>query len=136
MEFNRTLVIGLIIGIILSYLLIEIKNNCWIKNDSQTNLNKILNNLIRQSARWSVAAEQDKNPMIAVLHANYGAAYLWAADSIATSSQIETATGINYLDFRKKIIDIQKMVTVKMASVCPQFAPEPSALTKIAGEGI
>ena len=34
--------------------------------------------LVRQASRWSVAAQQDKSPMIALLHANYGVGYLWA----------------------------------------------------------
>ena len=36
----------------------------------------IVNKLLRQTARWSTAAKQDNNSMIAVLHANYGAGYL------------------------------------------------------------
>jgi len=31
--------------------------------------------IIRQSARWSLAAKQDMNPVIGLLHANYGTAY-------------------------------------------------------------
>ena len=41
-------------------------------------LSKNINTLIRQAARWSVAAQQDESPIIALLHANYGAGYLWA----------------------------------------------------------
>ena len=47
--------------------------------------------LTRQAARWSTAAAQDDSPLIAVLHANYGAGYLWALKDIATAKQIKNA---------------------------------------------
>ena len=52
--------------------------------------------LARQAARWSTAAKQDENPLIAVLHANYGAGYLWAINDIITSSQFNEMTGYDY----------------------------------------
>src|SRR5207237_6958 len=45
---------------------------------SDTVLKEKVQILTRQAARWSTAASQDNNPLIAVLHANYGAGYLWA----------------------------------------------------------
>ena len=62
-----------------------------------SNLDKEIKTLVRQASRWSTAAKQDKNPMISVLHANYGAGYLWALKDIATQSQIEKAAGIETL---------------------------------------
>jgi hypothetical protein len=32
---------------------------------------KTIRTLIRQSARWALAAQQDESPIIALLHANY-----------------------------------------------------------------
>ena len=60
------------------------------------NMDEEIKTLVRQAARWSSAAKQDKNPMIAVLHSNYGAGFLWALKDIATQDQIEKATGIKY----------------------------------------
>lgn len=47
------------------------------KPSNKEKINNIIKTLVRQSARWSVAASQDTNIMIAVLHSNYGAGYLW-----------------------------------------------------------
>lgn len=47
------------------------------KPSNKEKINNIIKTLVRQSARWSVAALQDTNIMIAVLHSNYGAGYLW-----------------------------------------------------------
>jgi hypothetical protein len=87
--------------------------------------------LTRQAARWSTAATQDENPLIAVLHANYGAGYLWAINDIVTSEQFNQMTGYDYTRFRDEITKIQDMATKKMISVCPDFAPQQSYLLSI-----
>ena len=73
MNFNFGVIIGIIMGIIITNLLTIYKKKCLIGNEY---IVKVVKSLLRQSARWTVAARQDKNPLIAVLHANYGAAYL------------------------------------------------------------
>ena len=61
--------------------------------------------------------------MIAVLHANYRAGYLWALKDIATQQEIETATGIDMSRFERVIVRVQDEATVRMARLCPQYAP-------------
>lgn len=135
MEFDKTFLFGIIFGIIVLFLFDKFSDNCWISNSHYNDKKAIVKTLIRQSARWSTAAEQDQNSMIAVLHANYGAAYLWAVNDIATSSEIEQMTGINYAKFMSNITNIQDKATKNMIALCPQYAPSKSELTKIAGEG-
>jgi len=72
--------------------------------------------------------------MIAVLHANYGAGYLWALRDIATDNDIVAATGIDIIKFRDEITNIQDTATKKMASLCPQYAPPSTYLTNLGGE--
>ena len=126
---------GLITGIIIMYFLNELKNKCLLGTDENEIVKKILQILIRQSSRWSTAAKQDKNSMIAVLHANYGAGYLWALKDIASTEQIKAATGVDILKLEREIVGIQDEATQKMAKLCPKYAPEPSYLTKLGGEG-
>ena len=126
-------IFGLIVGFILTYLFIEIKDNLGSCNGS---LNKKIKKLSRQAARWSTAAKQDLNPLIAVLHANYGAGYLWALKDIATTQQIQKATNIDVKKFTKEIIQIQDETTFKMIKVCPEYAPERTYLSQIGGENI
>ena len=103
---------------------------------SKCNMRTILKTLSRQAARWSIAATQDRSPMIAVLHANYGAGYLWAMKDIATSEQIKDATGIDMQRFEREITRIQDAATRQMVRACPSFGVSGyKYLTKIAGEG-
>lgn len=133
--FNKP-IFYFLFGIIVMYFLLEIKRKCFIKNNSKEMLNEIINKLVRQSSRWSTAAQQDDSPLIAVLHANYGSGYLWALKDIASSDEIEEATGIDYFKYEKEITDVQDSVTRNLIKVCPNFAPKPSYLTKLSGEGI
>ena len=91
--------------------------------------------LIRQAARWSLAAEQDESPLIALLHANYGAAYLWAAKDLLTSVEISRIAKIDSRDFEKKIVDIQDMSTKRVSSLCPEFMGDSDkVLLAVAGD--
>ncbi len=126
---------GLILGIVIMYVLNELKNKCLLGFSENKILKTIIMVLSRQAARWSTAAKQDKNSMIAVLHANYGAGYLWALKDIASTEQIKAATGIDLLKFEREIVSTQDMATKRMTKLCPKYAPDKTYLTKIAGEG-
>lgn len=98
-------------------------------------MNKSIEKLVRQSARYATAAQQDASPVIAVLHANYAAAYLYALKDIATDSQIHNATGIDVKKFKEHIINVQDMVTRKTSEKCPEFVGEVDIyLAQIGGE--
>ena len=124
----KSVLVGFILGTALLYTMISINKNCWLRSDSQALLDNIIKTLVRQTARWSSAALQDKSPLIAVLHANYGAGYLWALKDIATSEQIKQATNVDQLEFEKKITDIQDKVTKDAIKQCADFNPTTSAL--------
>lgn len=129
MIVTKDLILGVFIGIVLILLFQNIR-----KSVSCDPLHKIIKTLLRQAARWSTAAAQDDNSMIAVLHANYGAGYLWALKDIATDDQITRATGIDVIKFRDEIIKVQDYATMKMAKLCPKYAPDKTYLTNIGGE--
>ena len=126
---------GFIIGILIMYFLNEIKNKCILGLSENLIMKNIIQVLVRQAARWTTAAKQDNNSLISVLHANYGAGYLWALKDIANSEQIKAATGIDLLKFEREIVQTQDKTTKKMIKLCPNFAPQKTYLTKIAGEG-
>ena len=96
---------------------------------------QVIAKLVRQAARWSTAAKQDENSMIAVLHANYGAGYLWALKDIASEDEIEAATSIDVAKFEREIVGTQDAATKRMAALCPAYAPKKSYLTQLGGEG-
>jgi hypothetical protein len=98
-------------------------------------MNKSIEKLVRQSARYATAAQQDSSPVIAVLHANYAAAYLYALKDIATESQIHNATGIDVKKFKEHVTNVQDMVTRKTSEKCPEFVGDVDIyLAQIGGE--
>ena len=120
-----------ILGILFTFFMLEIRDKCFIRNSTKQLQIQNIKTLLRQVARWAVAAEGDTDPMIAVLHANYAAGYLWALNDIATTEEIEAVSGINYLEFRDKITEVQDNATLKVVQACPDYAPPPSILTQI-----
>ena len=98
-------------------------------------MNKSIEKLVRQSARYATAAQQDASPVIAVLHANYAAGYLYALKDIATDSQIHNATGIDVKKFKEHVTNVQDMVTRKTSDKCPEFVGDVDIyLAQIGGE--
>lgn len=126
----KKIVYKIIILVLVVIIAILIINNT--KSNAKINTIKTL---VRQAARWSTAANQDQNVLIAVLHSNYGAGYLWALKDIATDQEIYDATGIDVLKFRDEIIKIQDTTTRRLAELCPAYAGPVSYLSKIAAEG-
>jgi tRNA G26 N,N-dimethylase Trm1 len=91
--------------------------------------------LVRQTARWAVASTQDANPLIANLHANYARATLDALRSIASDTEIRSASGLDVLDFERRVTTVQDTAVRKLAATCPAGVPRgPLAVT--AGEGL
>lgn len=86
---------------------------------SSSSKEKDIQALIRQTARWAAASQQDKAPMIAVLHANYAAGYLQALETIATENEINQFTDLRQL--RIKVYSIQDKAAMKAISTCPQY---------------
>jgi hypothetical protein len=97
-------------------------------------LQRAVQTLTRQAARWATAARQDANPLIAVLHANYAAGYLWGIADIVSSSQFAQMTGQNYLQFRDAIVAVQDRANRQLAAACPAIAPSNGLLARVAGE--
>ena len=75
--------------------------------------------LVRQTARWAVASQQDRSPMIALLHANYAAGYLQALELIATENEINRTTNLQVL--RTKVYTIQDKAARMVIATCPQY---------------
>lgn len=130
------LLVSFIFGIIITLLIYQIRFSCHLFSSTSKLKKEIIIKLIRQIARWSTAALQDKSPVIAVLHANYGAGYLWALKEIMSTDDIENIAKINLKEFEKNVVNIQDSTTRNLAKICPKYAyTKNKYLANIAGEG-
>ena len=82
----------------------------------------IIETLVRQSSRYAFAAEQDESPLVAVLHANYAAGYLWALKDIVDEKNINAYLGENKLkQLSAYVTEVQDKATKEATRVCPSF---------------
>lgn len=102
---------------------------------SRASPNNPVKSLVRQTGRWAVASLQDSNPLVAIVHGNYAAGYLFALEDIATQEEIMRETHMPHLEFRKKILDIQDMAVKNLILKCPAVVPGPAELANLGGEG-
>lgn len=106
-----------------------------IMRNRSKSMKESIDTLVRQSARYAVAAQQDASPVIALLHANYATAYFYALRDIASESQIHNATGINVKKFKEHVTNVQDMITRRTSEKCPDFVGEVDIyLAQIGGE--
>lgn len=120
------IILVIIIVILLLYMHNEQHDDSFKKNTIKT--------LVRQASRWSIASKQDQSPLISVLHANYGAGYLWALFDIATADEIHRYANIDVLKFRNDITKIQDSATQNLTKVCPHFFEDNDYLAHVAGD--
>lgn len=130
---NKKLVIVVIS--IMVFCMIWGSNRFSFKTDSAVNQKSIIDKMIRQSARYATAAQQDESPVVAVLHANYSAAYFFALTDIASYDEIHAATGIDVKKFKESLIRVQDETTRKIIDACPEFRGQTDIfLARIGGE--
>ena len=79
--------------------------------------------LIREAAQWSTIAQQDSNPMLAVIHASFGQAYLNVARRLHTDAEIETVGGLKVEEFSATLHANQQQAVQKLLAVCPMSSP-------------
>lgn len=89
--------------------------------------------LLRQASRWTVAAEQDTNPLICVLHANYGMAYITALRQVASDAEVIQVTGYDPREVEAYIAEVQDWAVHSFAPHVPHMVPD-SPIAVIAGE--
>jgi hypothetical protein len=91
--------------------------------------------LARQAARWATASQQDANPFIAMLHANYAVGYVTALRQVANDADVRRVTGYDAAQLDAEVAKIQDNAALKMSAVCPGLAPSGS-LVRLAKEGL
>jgi len=89
--------------------------------------------LTRQTARWALAAQQDASAVIALLHANYAAGYLWALKDLVSNETIARVANIDVDKLTSEVVKIQDWATKRVLNQCKVETGNPY-LAKVAGD--
>lgn len=125
---NNWYIVGLIITILLFNSFIYSRKN------EKEDIIKI-NKLIRQTARWATAADQDINPYIANLHATYALGYLMSLREIYTDETIKRLSNVDIRKLEGEVTKIMDSAVQNLVKVCPQGQPKNAYLAYLAKEG-
>ena len=79
---------------------------------------------VRNSAHWSTAAEQDANPLLGVMHANFAHSYLNIARTLTSDTEVEQSAKINLDEFSRSVSQTQRNAVQKLLAVCPSVRPD------------
>lgn len=118
-------ILGILFGSILIYMLLVVKDKClFLPSSGRDMLFKNINQITRQMARYLIAAENDKDIMIAYSHMSYGIGYMWSLEEIASDSVISDAINNDYRIIKKNALQIQDSIITRMMSACPHLIPK------------
>jgi hypothetical protein len=131
-----TIIVVVILIVSLYIFTKQYSDNCDNSNNISNDINKA-RILIRQSARYAHAARQDEDQLIALLHANYGSGYLFAAKDIFPETVLVKlfSSYDEYKDFEQGVIKIQDTVNTRTVDNCPNIVSTKDIITKMGGEG-
>jgi hypothetical protein len=97
---------------------------------------EIVKKIFHQMSRWSTASTQDVNPIVKVLHANYGVGFMMALQSITSDEALEKILEVNNIrGLFSEVENIQHKATIELVKKCPVVAPT-TMLAKYDSEGI
>ena len=91
-----------------------------------------LSSLMRQSARYSVLADQDSNALISMLHATYSLAYVNAARKLASDRTLRRLTRIDAGELANAADAKQQRALAHINQGCPDIAVHSDQL-RLAG---
>jgi hypothetical protein len=88
--------------------------------------------LAADAARWATVSRQDQNPLVALMHANYGVAYANVAQRLSGSDEAFTEqTGRNAAAFYNETLELQAAAVQRTTALAPQLAPPSAGLTAV-----
>lgn len=143
------ILIGTILGIVLYYILTQIRQKCFIGSNVRQERDNTISVILRQMFRWLGASLHDRpdeeivngqtvkyNALIKVLHANYAVSLLDILNQLYTDQEVTDVAGISLQEISKNVYKGQDEATKTLLEICPTFGPKPSLLTYLAGQGI
>lgn len=124
-------VIVLIVLIVMYFVYIQKQKQKFSLSDKEK-----IEKLLRQTARWATAANQDTNPYITNLHATYAMGYLMALKEIYPEDVIINISGVDIGKLDREINRTMDFAISQLVKVCPDGQPKTQFLASIAKEGI
>lgn len=80
--------------------------------------------LVRHSAQYATIANQDKDPLIALMHTNFALAYANSAKNLIPSKEIERIANVN-LDELISVLEEEQLIAMqRLNQFCPQLQPD------------
>lgn len=116
MNLYLVLCIGIVLGLVLYHLITDFGSVYCPTQD------EIAQKLLRQTSRWLAASEQDRSPLISMLHAMYGYGYFMAMQDVVADKTISRYVSVP--EYVRHLNAAMDGATKKVATLCPKFMSE------------
>ena len=97
--------------------------SCWcVTRYPPYTLNKV-NRLVQDGIRWGGVADQDTNPVLALIHSTYALSYINVARLLVSDRDIEIITNMHAGELHKDLQDKQDRVVRTLHKKYPKLRP-------------
>ena len=79
--------------------------------------------LVSESTQWHIAAQQDTNEALALMHASYAVACATAARQLVDDAELTRQTGVHMQELMMILNDTQQKTFQALFQSCPMIAP-------------
>jgi hypothetical protein len=114
-------VLGILVGLVVLSLLFG--SGSTMHSSSLSDSDQVTKSLIKEAAQWSTVAQQDSNPLLALVHSTYGTAYLNIARHLGSDDDIARSSNLNLGEFRNTLSLNQQAAMRALLAQCPMMAP-------------
>lgn len=82
------------------------------------------NILLKASNQWAMSSEQDRNPLIALMHICYAKAYARALRKLLNDDQIFKAHNVDMQEREQKMDSLEQKIMSKLLKQYPNLLPD------------
>lgn len=84
----------------------------------------LVRRLVKEAARWGTLSAQDTNPLISLIHANYGLAYARVCRELMSESDIARMLHVDLSEMIFMLTEQQERSMQQCSQACPEIQPD------------
>jgi len=114
------------IGIVVVVLVLAVVGK-WLASETRSYPERVVTQtrkLVQHASQQALAAVQDDNPLMSLMHINTAIAYVAAARRMMSAGDLARVTGVDIDELSRMLDDRQLQVMQRLHQACPALLPE------------
>ena len=115
---------GSLFGFVMCMILFEMVRKGYFQWAGRSRVTRdAVQKLVKECSTWAIMSQQDKSPLLALIHANYAVSHIYALQQIATPEFIYEATSVHIDKLESEVTNLQKLCSDNLIREHPEISP-------------